>query len=130
MKLLDLLETLAQQFVETPFRGFFRKRVHPADLAGGVAETIEAFVDDAPPDHPLPPCYRLAVNPRDYAALTRHVDCDALVTELYGFLTSLAVEIERGFAGPLRIILEQDGGVPPGQVQVTTVFEAIDEDSA
>lgn len=114
MNPLDRLERLAQQVVEGSFQRFFRKKLHPADLSGQLA----AVVDRGQNGHLIPAYYQLKIHPQDYANLVAKAGGDAVLAELYDFLTTLAEEADYQFDGPLQIVLEPHQSVSPGRVQI------------
>ena len=126
MNQLDRLEGLARQLIEGPFQRLFRKRLHLVDLADHLAAAVEAACQKETGGQNgrgaglIPNHYQILVNPADYTVLVERSGREAVVNELYDYLTDLAVEANYQFDGALYVSLDQDERVLPGRVQVET----------
>ena len=126
MNQLDRLEGLARQLIEGPFQRLFRKRLHLVDLADHLAAAVEAACQKETGGQNgrgaglIPSHYQILVNPADYTVLVERSGREAVVSELYDYLTDLAVEVNYQIDGPFQVWLDQDESVSPGRVQVKT----------
>ena len=126
MNQLDRLEGLARQLIEGPFQRLFRKRLHLVDLADHLAAAVEAACQKETGGQNgrgaglIPNHYQILVNPADYTVLVERSGREAVVSELYDYLTDLAVEVNYQIDGPFQVWLDQDESVSPGRVQVKT----------
>jgi hypothetical protein len=118
MNPLDNLEKLAQRFVEGTFHRFFNKKMHPADLADQLIESIEAGRNGRENDL-LPASYKILVSSSDYGVLLQQNNIEGITSELVAHLTTYVNESDCQFGGSLQIVLDQDEAVPPGQVKIT-----------
>ena len=118
MHQLDRLEYLVQRLIEGPFQRLFRTRLHPADLSNRLAAVIEADRQNGRGAETVPNRYQIMVNPVDFARLVEASSCEAIVTELYSYLISLAAEANYQFGGPLQVSLEPDEAVATGHVEI------------
>ena len=120
MNQLDRLERLAQRLIEGVFHRLFQTRLHPADLAEHLAKAIEQGRRDEAGAILIPNHYQIVINPTDYAWLVEQSSCDALVTELYNYLTNLVAEANYQFCGPLHVLLDKNDTVLSGRVEIKT----------
>ena len=118
MNQLDRFERLVQRLIEGPFRRLFQTGLHPADLADQLAAVIETDHQNGQGSNLIPNHYQIMINPADYACLVERSSCEAIVTELYSFLISLAVEANYQFEGPLQVFLEPIEEIVAGHVQI------------
>jgi len=125
MNPLDNLERLAQRFVEGTFHRFFGKKLHPADLAGELIASIEAERNGRDKNL-LPAHYQITLHPADYMALVQPNGSERIRSELITYLTTFANEANFQFDGPLRIALNRNELVQPGQVEISPVIEIVD----
>ncbi|MBN1219768.1 MAG: DUF3662 domain-containing protein [Anaerolineae bacterium] len=122
MNQLDRFERLAQRLIEVPFQRLFQPQLHPADLTDQLALAIEEGRQNGRGHDLIPNHYQILINSADYAQLVKTSNCDAIVTELYTYLSSLAAETNWQFAGPLRVLLEQDETIKPGSIKITADY--------
>ncbi len=114
VKLARSLERRLEQLFEGPARRMFSGRVHPSELAEGIAREA----DLARFQHATGPAtansYALTLNPRDLAG-----DRRKLARQLSGVLADYAAEQGLRLEGPPQVTIATDGATPPGQFRCT-----------
>jgi len=118
MRSLRRLENWIEQLVEEPFVRLFAGRLLPQDVARHLVRALEdgeRIGADGTPE--VPGRYRVALNPEDLAALTRHHP--HLDAQLASALTKLAESMKVRLMEEPALLLEPRTDLPLRTVQIT-----------
>ena len=124
MNLLARLETLIEDAVERPFKRLFKTRLHPADLAKALAESMESGQrPDGQGGFIAPGVYQIALNEGDYQNLAQKLDMNEEIAALKRYLSGLLLETGGRTKNGLLISIHPDIDLARGQIEIITKDE-------
>ncbi len=117
---LSRFEKLVEQLVETPFARLFKSRLHPADLAKGLAWAMEqGAAADANGNVVVPDSYMVYLHPADLAVLRAQSDLTAEIAAIKRYLLALMRETGSKTTVPLHVTIAERETLTPGTMDIT-----------